>query len=300
MLLTHKADLIYLEYSRVYVQDGVLCYTLTEKSKTLRFNLPYHNVQCLLLGPGCSLTTAAAAMLKEGNVVTGFSGGAGTPMFVGDIGYPCNEYAQGYLRQWLDPEARTRMAQRLLQRRLDLSQALWRKTGRCGVPDINAFCAHWSGQFASTPLAGIHGLTGQEGTMVKALYTLHSRTYFPTGFSFVREHGKEKHISVADKVNRLLDGGNFLAYGLAAAALWAMGIPTQFPLIHGQTRDGGLIFDIADLIKDGLVLPWAFHCNRPGEALEFHSALQELKQIFRDTGALDLLLKEIRVLSAAS
>jgi hypothetical protein len=42
------------------------------------------------------------------------------------------------------------------------------------------------------------------------------------------------------------------AYGLAATTLWVLGIPHGFALMHGKTRRGALVFDIADLIKDSL------------------------------------------------
>ena len=51
---------------------------------------------------------------------------------------------------------------------------------------------------------------------------------------------------------------NYLAYGLAASALWVLGIPHGFALMHGKTRRGALVFDVADLVKDTLVLPFAF------------------------------------------
>ena len=69
---------------------------------------------------------------------------------------------------------------------------------------------------------------------------------------------------VADIANAFLNHGNYLAYGLAASVLWVLGIPHGFALMHGKTRRGALVFDIADLIKDSLILPWAFICAREG------------------------------------
>ncbi|WP_123059786.1 type I-F CRISPR-associated endonuclease Cas1f, partial [Escherichia albertii] len=53
-----------------------------------------------------------------------------------------------------------------------------------------------------------------------------------------------------DMANRFLDQGNYLAYGLAAVAAWVTGIPHGLAVMHGKTRRGGLVFDLADLIKD--------------------------------------------------
>ena len=65
--------------------------------------------------------------------------------------------------------------------------------------------------------------------------------------------------------NRLLDHGNYLAYGLAATTLWVLGIPHGFAVMHGKTRRGALVFDVADLIKDAIVLPWSFICAMRGQ-----------------------------------
>jgi hypothetical protein len=54
------------------------------------------------------------------------------------------------------------------------------------------------------------------------------------------------------------DHGNYLAYGLGATATWVLGLPHGLAVLHGKTRRGGLVFDVADLVKDALVLPQAF------------------------------------------
>lgn len=52
--------------------------------------------------------------------------------------------------------------------------------------------------------------------------------------------------------------GNYLAYGLGATATWVLGLPHGLAILHGKTRRGGLVFDVADLIKDACILPQAF------------------------------------------
>ena len=80
---------------------------------------------------------------------------------------------------------------------------------------------------------------------------------------------------------RFLNHGNYLAYGLAATTLWVLGIPHGFAVMHGKTRRGALVFDVADLIKDSVILPWAFICAKeggdrarisPAVLTEFHQA----------------------------
>ena len=47
-------------------------------------------------------------------------------------------------------------------------------------------------------------------------------------------------------------------------ALWVLGIPHGFAVMHGKTRRGALVFDVADLIKDAVVLPWSFISSSQG------------------------------------
>ncbi|WP_279716642.1 type I-F CRISPR-associated endonuclease Cas1f [Chelonobacter oris] len=61
-----------------------------------------------------------------------------------------------------------------------------------------------------------------------------------------------------DRTNIFLNHGNYLAYSLAATTTWVLGIPHGFAVMHDKTRRGALVFDVADLIKDALVLPLAF------------------------------------------
>jgi hypothetical protein len=69
---------------------------------------------------------------------------------------------------------------------------------------------------------------------------------------------RAKNGSGSDPANRFLDHGNYLAYGLGATAAWVLGLPHGLAVLHGKTRRGGLVFDIADLIKDAVILPQAF------------------------------------------
>lgn len=69
-----------------------------------------------------------------------------------------------------------------------------------------------------------------------------------------------------DLANAYLDHGNYLAYGLAAAVLWTLGIPPGLAVNHGVTRAGRLVIDLADIIKDSIVLPCAFACAKEGIA----------------------------------
>ncbi len=69
--------------------------------------------------------------------------------------------------------------------------------------------------------------------------------------------------------------------------MWVLGIPHGFAVMHGKTRRGALVFDIADLIKDSLVLPLAFIAAQEGDTeQEFR---QRCLQAFTQYEALDFM-----------
>jgi len=97
----------------------------------------------------------------------------------------------------------------------------------------------------------IHSLMGVEGNWSKKLY---SHMAQDKGFKRIPAKGE-------DLPNRRLDHGNYIAYGFAAVALKALNIPYSLLVMHGRTNRGALIFDVADIVKDAVVLPSAFENN---------------------------------------
>ncbi|WP_275575268.1 type I-F CRISPR-associated endonuclease Cas1f [Methylocucumis oryzae] len=91
--------------------------------------------------------------------------------------------------------------------------------------------------------------------------------------NLTQQNGFTRDPNATDVANGFLNHGNYLAYGLAATTLWVLGIPHGFAVMHGKTRRGALVFDVADLVKDALVLPWAFYlCQRKNERTRLPSA----------------------------
>jgi CRISP-associated protein Cas1 len=99
----------------------------------------------------------------------------------------------------------------------------------------------------------------------------------------------------SDKANAFLNHGNYLAYGLAATTLWVLGIPHGFAVMHGKTRRGALVFDVADLVKDAIVLPWAFICAKENATeQEFR---QQCLQAFTNHKSLEYMFDQVKELA---
>lgn len=309
ILHSKRANVYYLEKCRVMQKDGRVLYLTEAKhgssTENQYWNIPIANTTCLLLGTGTSITQAAMRMLAQAGVLVGFSGGGGTPLLMAteareatDIEwlspqseYRPTEYLQGWMSFWFDDQKRLQAAKQFQHARLDYLERVWGKDRdlinegfdtKC--EDITIVLNNYRNKIDRQEKVG--HLLQAEAVLTKQLYKIAANNTKHEGFT--REHtGK-----ALDNANAFLNHGNYLAYGLAATTLWVLGIPHGFAVMHGKTRRGALVFDIADLIKDTLILPWAFICANEGATeQEFR---QQCLQNFATHKALDFMFDQVK------
>jgi CRISPR-associated protein Cas1 len=302
LLPSQRGHLYVLERARIYQRDGRVEYAVDEGREPRSFNVPIANTSFLLIGPGSSITTEAVRLLKQEGVCIGFCGSGGTPLLSADDPYPdflcpADEYRDPRpLRRWMDiatnSDRRVTAGRILLNYRLENIETLWP-----ALPTIPQFFVP-EAQFADlrrrlARIGSTEELLGLEGRLARELYKACAK---PTGFAdFKREPGRPRPREPIDP-NALLDHGNYVAYGLASVVCWALGLPASLAVIHGQTRRGGLVFDVADVVKDAIVLPLAFataHHSRttPVTDTEFRSTLLDA---FIDHGAMARMFEAIQ------
>lgn len=136
LMLSKRACVFYLERVRVALKDDRIVY-LTESLQPVEhfYNIPEKNTAFLLLGKGSSLTDAAARRLAESNVMVGFCGSGGSPLFSSldltflapQSEYRPTEYMQIWMKAWLDDDARLLMAKVLLSERIAIVEKAWRR-----------------------------------------------------------------------------------------------------------------------------------------------------------------------------
>ena len=248
-----RANLYFLEHCRVLVKDGVPVY-LSEDGTYL--NIPAANTTVVILGTGTSITNAAVRMLSGFGVLLGFCGSDCTPVFCGqevEWFLPQNEYrptewSQKWFAIWSSEEKRLMAAKKLQEARLKLIEQEWPKVREFEDIRLNLTIPRYFSDFAGS--RDTTSLLSTEADLTKKLYSMAAKAC--NIGEFKRDHDGE------DTVNRFLNHGNYLAYGMAACVLWVLGIPHSLAVMHGKTRRGGLVFDVADIIKDALVLPMAF------------------------------------------
>ncbi|MDF0730252.1 type I-F CRISPR-associated endonuclease Cas1f [Pseudomonas entomophila] len=269
ILHSKRANIYYLQHCRVLVKGGRVEYVTDAGKQSLYWNIPIANTTTVLLGTGTSVTQAAMRELARAGVLVGFCGSGATPLFSAnevdiDIAwfspqseYRPTEYLQRWVSFWFDGEKRLEAAKTFQRLRLDYLRQQWlanRSFDQAGFKIDPSTLNDLVGQSLSRiEQADDHdALLTEEARLTKRLFKLAATATKYGDFT------RAKRGSGTDPANRFLDHGNYLAYGLGATATWVLGLPHGLAVLHGKTRRGGLVFDVADLVKDGLILPQAF------------------------------------------
>ena len=300
ILHSKRANIYYLEHCRIMQKDGRVLYLTESKKDYQYFNIPIANTTVILLGAGTSVTQAAIRMLAQAGVLIGFCGSGGTPLYMGNeiewlvsqSEYRPTSYLQGWLKFWFDDEKRLFVAKKLQHSRIDYLKKVWNKDNdliRMGFdlsePKMLSAINTFDEKIDATEK--VMDLLALEARLTKQLYKIASKLMNIPDFT------RDRHAS--DQANSFLNYGNYLAYGLAATTLWVLGIPHGFAVMHGKTRKGALVFDIADIVKDAIVLPLSFVCAR--EKASDQEFRQQCLQAFTDHKALEIMFNEVKILS---
>ncbi|WP_159911270.1 type I-F CRISPR-associated endonuclease Cas1f [Pantoea sp. 18069] len=306
ILHSKRANLYYLEHCRVLVNGGRVEYVTERGKQQLYWNIPIANTSTVLLGTGTSVTQAAMRELAKAGVMVGFCGGGGTPLFSANefeqevawfapqSEYRPTEYLQHWARFWFDDALRLSAAKALQAARLRYLLQHWGEHARAKESVFTVPIDHLASLVTQTTAAvtaapDVIHLLALEGRLTKQLYQM--AAHATQAGQFARSARGESR----DPANRFLDHGNYLAYGLGATAIWVLGLPAAFAVLHGKTRRGGLVFDAADLIKDAIVLPQAFISAARGDTeQEFRQACIEQ---FTRKEALDFMIDMLKAIA---
>ena len=293
ILHSKRANLYYLEYCRVMQKDGRVLYLTEAKNENQYWNIPIANTTVILLGTGTSITQAAMRMLCSAGVLVGFCGGSGTPLFAGSevewltpqSEYRPTEYMQGWMSFWFDEAKRLDVAKQFQFARIEFIRKIWVKDKDLKdegfyLDDLDIQQALDGFEKKIPHQSKVGDLLLAEAQMTKQLYKI-AATRCKLSFERNPEQG--------DLANDFLNHGNYLAYGLSATTLAVM---------HGKTRRGALVFDVADLVKDAVVLPWAFICAKDG--MTEQELRQQLLQKFTDYRCLDWMFEQVKLQACKS
>ncbi len=216
---------IYLEHGRLEVDDSSIKW-IDSEGGVLR--IPAAMLQCLLLGPGSSVTHEAVKVLASVKSQV---------MWVG-------EDSLLYYAQGLSPTADTRAV---------LRQIRLASTPKTALEVARRMYAR---RFPDCDLSekSLPEMMGMEGVRVRRLYLEKSREY---GVKWEGRRFTPGVFSAGDTTNRILTACNAALYGLLTSVVHACGYTPYVGFIHSGSPLP-FVYDISDIYKSQLCIDLAF------------------------------------------
>lgn len=253
---------LYLEHTRIEQEDrGIRAW-----HPDGMLSLPVASLGALLLGPGCSITHEAVKAVSATSCSLLWVGEEGVRFYASGLGGTRSAAGvQAQAQRWADPV-----------QHLAVVMAMYRMRFATPLP----------------PDLTVEQLRGHEGVRVRDTYARLAKTY---GVPWSRRSYRVGDWNSASPINQAISSGTACLYGLAHAAIVAMGYSPALGFIH-TGHQLSFVYDVADLYKSEVVLPVAFKEAAAGpdqigervrRRLRDHmSSLRLLERVARDLHAL--------------
>jgi CRISP-associated protein Cas1 len=220
-----KYPFIYLERGRLEIDDSSVMWIDADKNVV---RLPIATINCLLLGPGTSITHEAVKVLAASNCNVCWVGEDSLLFYAAGI-VPTAD-TRNFRQQMLiaaDEKKSIEVARRMYARRFPLAD-----------------------------LAGknLKEMMGMEGYRVRALYEQKAEQYQVGWKGRNYEQGK---FEIGDITNQILTSTNAALYGVLCSAVNSLGYSPHIGFIHSGSPLP-FIYDLADLYKEKLCIDLAF------------------------------------------
>lgn len=261
-MLPRTADslsFLYLDIARIVQDDTGICAEVTSTHRgTEMVYLPTAALNCVLLGPGTSITARALATFARHGTTVVIAGSGGVRCYAATLPDSLSTtWLEHQARAWADDTTRLAVATAMYEQRF----------GHATVPP-------------GTTLAQLRGMEGQR---VKAHYRLLAQQHRIGRF---RRAYDPASWDTQDPVNLALSSANTCLYGIVLAAILALGCSPALGFVHNGNQQA-FVYDIADLYKAELTIPLAF---------SLHNSTQpesDARRSFRDELRLFKLLPRI-------
>lgn len=220
-----KYPFIYLERGRLEIDDASVKW-IDSESNVVR--LPIATLNCLLLGPGTSVTHEAVKVIAQANC---------SICWVGEDSLLF--YANGQT-----PTADTRNMREQMQLSADPKKSL--EVAR----------RMYAKRFPEAELAGknLKQMMGMEGYRVRALYEQKGQEY---GVGWKGRNYTPGKFEMSDITNQVMTSSNAALYSIISSALHSMGYSPHLGFIHSGSPLP-FVYDLADLYKEYLCIDLAF------------------------------------------
>ncbi len=216
---------IYLERGRLEIDDSSVKW-IDSESNVVR--LPIATINCLLLGPGTSITHEAVKVIAQSNCSLCWVG-EDSLLFYATGQTPASDTRnmREQMKLSADPKKSVEVARRMFTKRF---------------PEAN---------LANKSLKEMMGM---EGYRVRALYEQKGQYY---GVGWKGRSYTPGKFELGDITNRVLTASNAALYGILSSAVHSMGYSPHIGFIHSGSPLP-FVYDLADLYKESLCIDLAF------------------------------------------
>ena len=219
-----RMTFLYLEHCTLSRQDGAI--TVTDERGIV--HIPAAAISVLLLGPGSRVTHRAMELMGDAGV---------SAIWVGEHGV--RYYAHG---RPLTTKTTLLLRQAALVSNTRKHLAVVRKMYQLRFPEEDV------------SKLTMQQLRGREGSRVRQAYRQAAKE---NGIPWKGRAYDPHDFSAGDRVNQALSAGHACLYGLAYAAIVALGCSPGLGFVHvGHERS--FVYDMADLYKAEVTIPIAF------------------------------------------
>ncbi|KKN15993.1 hypothetical protein LCGC14_0980350 [marine sediment metagenome] len=215
---------IYIEHAKIR-QEGHSIAIFDKKGFT---PVPCATLNIIMLGPGTSITHAAAKNLVENDCLILWCGEEGVRLYAEGLG-------------------RTRSSKNVIRQALLSSIPFFRL-----LVAKNMYIRRFKDPIPFN--LTIKQLRGKEGARVRKIYYDNSKR---TGVEWQGRSYKRDSWQKTNPINRALSVANSCLYGMCHAAIVAMGYSSALGFIH-TGKQLSFVYDIADLYKSDMTIPLAF------------------------------------------
>ena len=261
--VSNRISILYIEYAKIVQTE----FSVAIVQKQKQITLPVTQLNCLMLGPGTTITHDAIVNLCS----------AGCSILV---------VGQNGLRFYASGAAGTSSAKNLMYQIKYHESKTMRTAAVRRMYQIRYPQDKWSSK-------SLEVMRGIEGRKTQELYERCAKQY---GISWTGRQYKVDDFDTQDIPNKSITITKQLMYGICNGVIHILGFHPAIGMIH-QNHMEAFVFDIADLYADSITIPVAFQCaaevlQNPG--LNLYKRIREcMRQEVVDNKLMDKIVKDI-------
>lgn len=264
-LLSKSSDRIsflYIEKARIEQTD----YSVEILQGDIRYEIPIAQINCLLLGPGVSITHRAVSIIAEAGCSICWMGSYGSVFYAS--AEPLTRSAKNILIQMKYHE-NTMLHLKVIHKMYEI---------------------RYPGKHLKSKSIDI--LRGMEGQSVKETYETEAKRW---GIQWDGRSYNVDDWESQDDVNKYITSLNQCLYAITRSIISGMGFSTAIGFIH-TGKMMSFVYDISDLYKEKYIIPLAFKLAAVNNSFHRESMLREFRELIIKQEIMRTIVKDIKTL----